>query len=418
MNNPGNRLNTSGISIRMKYVFKTFLSYFLLLFDWIPAIGVRRKVDGKRHLLIVRVDLIGDFVLWLPAARALRDVFPREQWHVTLLANAAWADLAAGQGIFDKVWPVDTQHLVASTGYRYRMLRQMRTAGFDVAIEPTYSRDMLRGDALIRASGALERIGSQGDCSNTGPWMKRITDRWYTRLIAADPQPMMELRRNAEFVKGLGGRCEIEMPRLHVEQDALPAELHDKQYFVLFPGASKCGKCWPLERFSEIAQHAVKHYGLQGVVCGGTVDKSLAEELCRMATVPLQNLTGKTSLRQITAILAHARLVLTNDTSAAHIGPAVGTPTVCILGGGHYGRFLPYDLPDSRLAPRVVSHRMDCFGCNWRCIYRMRHDAPFPCVDNVSTEQAWASITEVLGAENGVTPGEVSAPFVTTNRRG
>lgn len=325
---------------------------------------------------------------------------------------------SGGQAIFDEVWPVDTRRLVASPGYRYRMLRRVRAAGFDVAIEPTYSRGMLRGDALIRASGAPERIGSQGDCSNIGSWLKRITDRWYTRLIAADPQPMMELRRNAEFVKGLGGRGEAEMPQLHVEQDALPAELRDAQYFVLFPSASAHGKRWPIERFAEIAQHVVRQYGWRGVVCGGPADKSLSEKLCRIAAVPLRNLAGKTSLGQLAAILAHARLVLTNDTSAAHIGPAVGTPTVCILGGGHYGRFLPYDLPDARLAPRAVSHRMDCYGCNWRCIYQVRHDAPFPCVDNVPATTVWASISDALGAASGHAPSGASARPTATNRRG
>lgn len=418
MNSLRHRMDARNISVRVKYVFKTFFSYILLLFDWIPAIVVRRKGDGKRRVLIVRVDLIGDFVLWSPAARALRDVFPREQWHVTLAANTAWADLAARQNIFENVWPVDAQRLVASPGYRFRVLRKIRSVGFDVAIEPTYSRDMLRGDALIRASGAPECIGSQGDCSNMRPWMKRITDRWYTRLIAADPQPMMELRRNAEFVMGLGGRETVEMPSLHVEQDDLPAELHDKQYFVLFPSASKRGKCWPIERFAETAQHIAGRYGWQGVICGAAADKLLAGQLCRMATVPLRNLAGMTSLGQLTAILAHARLVLTNDTSAAHIGPAVGAPTVCVLGGGHYGRFLPYDLPDVRLVPRAVSHHMDCFGCNWRCIYRIGHDAPFPCVDKVSAAKVWASISEALGDANGQTPGGALTPFTTMDRRG
>ena len=418
MNKPGSPLDSSRIAVRLKYAFKAFLSYALLFCDWIPVIGVRPRTNDRRRLLIVRVDLIGDFVLWIPAARALRAVYPREQWQITLAANALWADLAVKQGIFDEVWPVDTWRLVASPGYRYRTLRRVRAARFDVAIEPTYSRGRLRGDALIRASGAPVRIGSQGDCSNTGPWLKRITDRWYTRLIASDPAPMMELRRNAEFVKGLGGSGKMEIPKLIIEENVLPAELRDTEYFVLFPGASISGKRWPLERFAETAQHVTRQYRWQGVVCGGAADKLLAEKLCRMASVPLLNLVGLTSLDQLATILAHARLVLTNDTSAAHIGPAVGAPTVCILGGGHYGRFLPYDLPDAPLAPRAVSHHMDCFGCNWRCIYRVRNGAPFPCVDNVSVAKVWQSVADALGSASGQTVSGASMPLTTTNRCG
>lgn len=416
-NAPRRRAGQSTLGIRAKYALKSCLSIVLLLCDWIPVIGVKPETHAKRRVLVVRIDLIGDFVLWLPAARALRALYPREQWHVTLAANAVWADLATKQTIFDEVWPIDARRLVTNPGYRYRMLRRARTAGFDVAIEPTYSRERLRGDALIRASAAAERIGSQGDCSNTGPWLKRVTDRWYTRLVRADPVPMTELRRNAEFVSGLGGADGVEMPKLHVESGAAPPELNGVDYFVLFPGASMPGKQWPIERFGEIAQRVIRENGWHGIVCGGAADMSLAERLCRISSVPLRNLAGTTSLEQLAAILARARLVLTNDTSAAHIAPAVGAPTVCILGGGHYGRFLPYDLPEAAQISRTVDHRMDCYGCNWRCIYRVRRNDPFPCVEQVPVAKVWTSILEVLGAAGGAVPRCASVPGVAKYHR-
>ncbi|MCX5871006.1 MAG: glycosyltransferase family 9 protein [Deltaproteobacteria bacterium] len=377
-----------------------------LLFDWISVIGVRRKTHSKRHVLIVRLDLIGDFVLWLPAARALRNLFPSDHWHVTLVANTSWADLAVRQVNFDEVWPVDVLRLGQSPAYRLRIFQRVRAACFDVAIQPTYSREMLRGDAVIRVSAAQKRIGSQGDCSNISCWLKRITDRWYTQLIHADTQPMTELRRNAEFVKGMGCQCDVGLAKLQVDHESLPTILYGAQFFVLFPGASTQGKRWPLERFAQVAQYVSSQYGWQGVICGGSSEQLLGEHLCRMAAVPLLNLVGKTSLMQLVEVLAHARLVLTNDTSAAHIGPAVGSPTVCILGGGHFGRFLPYDSPDASLVLSTVSAHMNCFGCNWCCIYGAKSHTPFPCVKNVSIIKVQKAILDVLpttGASKNLT---------------
>ena len=91
------------------------------------------------------------------------------------------------------------------------------------------------------------------------------------------------------------------------------------------------------------------------------------------------DLVGKTSLVELVELLRNALLVLSNETSAVHIGAAVGAPVICILGGGHFGRFLPYvvEKPEpSRPTPIVVVQPMSCFGCNWQCVHpRERGDA-------------------------------------------
>ena len=62
-------------------------------------------------------------------------------------------------------------------------------------------------------------------------------------------------------------------------------------------------------------------------------------------------------------------------TSAMNIAAACGVAAVCILGGGHYGRFMPYEVEqaDGRPLPRAIIHQMSCFGCNWQCIYQRSH---------------------------------------------
>jgi ADP-heptose:LPS heptosyltransferase len=373
------------------------LSFYLL--DSIYLLFLPAQSQNSKIVLVVRLDNIGDFILWIPAAKELRALYPATEWQLILLANKTWADMAKELDIFDEVLPIDRQRLFMNLAYRFRALCQSRRASAHIAIQPTYSRDMLRDDALIRASGAEQRIGSQGDCSNTKPWLKLLADRTYTRLVPATAKPIHELERNAEFVAGLGGVNRLDLPSLSILSTQLPSVLDGITYFVLFPGASWAGKQWPAARFAELAVRIRRQTGWVCVICGGEADVITAQKIQTLAGPPVINLAGKTDVRELLATLAGSRLVITNDTSAAHMSPAVGTPTVCILGGGHYGRFLPYSLSDDLPNMVVVNKPMECYGCNWRCIYPVTAGDAMPCIAQISVEAVWQAVCRVLPAD-------------------
>ena len=165
------------------------------LLDYIPS-----APDGRDSIMLVRLDVIGDFVLWLDSARAYRSIYPNKK--IVLYANASWADLASQLNHWDEVISVDMLKLRSDELYRIKSFYDIRRRGFSIAIQPTYSREYM-GDMLMRASHAGERIGYVCDSSNILLQQKNISDRWYTRLIPSGPDPMMELKRNAEFVREL-----------------------------------------------------------------------------------------------------------------------------------------------------------------------------------------------------------------------
>jgi len=96
-------------------------------------------------------------------------------------------------------------------------------------------------------------------------------------------------------------------------------------------------------------------------------------------------------------LLSQSQLIISNDTGTAHISSAVGTPTVCILGGGHFGRFAPYpDLPGQTNYFNTVYHKMACYGCNWECVYHLKKDEPAPCVSNISVDAVWQEVEKII----------------------
>lgn len=367
----------------------------LLLLPDIAAFFARRNKNTaqRKNVLVVKLDRIGDFVLWLDAAKELRALYPADRYSITLLGNALWTELAGPMRQFDRIWGLHRNKFKKNIFYRLRLLSQVRQAGFDVVIHPVFSREIAFGDAIVRLSGAGVKVGSQGDFANSTPWQKKISDGWYTRLIPALSESSMELQRNIDFMRRLGAvhAC-AGIPQLPVM--SATGDLPPKPYAVLFPSASVPMKKWPAEYYREVGKRIHEELSWSVVLCGGREDYATAKKMEQEFPFPIDNRVGRTSLQQLVSLIAGARLLVGNDSSAVHIAAAVSVPSVCIAGGGHLGRFLPYAVECGRqdAAPVVVTRKKDCFGCNWKCRYLLSRDDPAPCVKEVGVDDVWKAI--------------------------
>lgn len=379
-------------------------NFFLLLAD---SFFARLNISqDSNYVLIVRLDLIGDFILWLDTAVAMASYYRKKGMHVILLANDDWSAMAEKLDIFDQVLTLNKSQYCSNLKYRIRMNTQIRNLNCTVAIQPAYSRELFSGDSVIRICGSRERVGSVGNLSNIRSWQKSISDNWYTRLIPADPGQKMELLRNAEFVSGLTGEKHISKvfdlatfnSFFFPDTEKIVKKYIDGTYFLLSPGASFAGKRWPLEYFAQVAEYVHQKTGWRGVICGSQGEAGQAEILCELMGRSLINLTGVTTLIDLALIVAGAKLVLANDTSTTHLAAAVGVPVVCIAGGGQYGRFVPYEVEalDGRPLPFCIIHRMNCFGCNWDCKFDVKAGDPMPCVGNVTVPEVLNVIDNIL----------------------
>ncbi|MBN2374687.1 glycosyltransferase family 9 protein [bacterium] len=376
------------------------LSRFLLFHGMLDRISLKRVPAAIREnsVLIVRLDAIGDFILWLGAAKELRRLYPEGRHKITLLANTAWSSLAGGLPYWDEVWAFDRSKFLCNPVYRMRMLKRIQSAGFETVIHPAFSRDFFAADSAVHASSAREKIGFTGDISNIKPYQKRISDGWYTRLIHASPYPLMELRRNAEFVRGITSNgFRAGLPVIDIE-NSKPALDLSQEFYILFPGASWRKRMWRAENFAMLSERIYRKTGWTGVICGSTREADAGISIREMSHAPLIDLTGKTNLIDLACIIRKGRCLVGNETGAVHLAAALNTPSVCITGGGHFGRFIPYDLEieTDRALPRPVFKRMDCYGCNWICRYGSPKTGPFPCIDGISLDNVWDSVLEVL----------------------
>lgn len=377
-------------------------AYWLVILQFVDRIVIylensRQARPSKAKILVIRLDGIGDFVLFLDAARKLRGIFPSDRFGITLLGNQLWTSLAKGQSCFDEVWEINPLRFVKSLRYRYQVLKRVRREGFLLLLNPTFSRDLLWADAVAYCCGSEQRIGFLGDLSKITRLARFVSARWYTRLITGIDPATNELQKANIFAEALGpGVFEVEMPRLELVEP-VPSDLPDC-FYVLCPGAGDSLRRWPPENFAAIAKDIFSETGWSGVVCGSEDDSILAEKLIARTGAPLKNYCGKLSLPVLASTLAASKILVANETGAIHIAAAVKTPSVCIVGGGHLGRFLPYSFGTQKTHcyPIVVSVPIECAGCDWYCKYRIENSEPAVCVSQISVEAVWKRIQSVL----------------------
>ena len=353
-------------------------------------------------VLLIRQDAIGDFVMWLDTAKEYRKLYTPDKYRIILVGNALWCDLAEELPYWDKVIPIDVKQFKTLSGYRWILLQKIRSFGAQIAIQPTFSREFYHGDSLVRASKATRKISSVGDMGNRN-WLKKfIADSWHTELIPVSTRPMAELERNAEFFSGLSNYSHITgYPQLDIHELWLSSEWREKIFYILVPGTSGAvdGKEWPPSYFSDIATKVFRKTGWEGVICGAKQEHSLGEQILKQCDAPLQNLCGQTTLVELAGLLSQSRLTISNDTGVVYLSSAVGTPSVCIVGGGHFGRFVPYpDLTGQTNNLKEVFHKMPCFGCNWNCIYPIKKGDPAPCIANVNVDAVWGEVISLLNS--------------------
>lgn len=394
---------------------KWFFRMLFYLLDTMAAFfPVRRKRQGEKdRVLIVRPDGIGDFVLFTAAFRGIREFYPSETHEITLVASTFLDEIASAQPLADEVILVDRQLFLQNGAYRWKIMRRIRRAGYDIALNPVYSRVAMIDDAIIRVTRAPERIAWQGNLDNISKTVKGFTDRWYKKLIPDEETHLMELKRNARFVRGIGfADFNTSFPFISVDENwRIRAEklLRERcilqPYYVVLPGTGfPPERAWPAEKYGELSRLLVEHGMGDIVVCGGAGDRKLGEKVAASArSGRVFDLTGMTTLGTLAALLEGAEAVIGSDTGGVHLAAAVGGKAVSILGGAFPGRFFPYQVEKENgrsdenkevagRAPVVVRSSNPCRCPNWLCARKDWEGGAFPCLTEIGVEEVFQAL--------------------------
>ncbi len=382
----------------LKYQYNKKKDCFEFKKKWIRKWSSCKKKVSKT-ILVIRIDAIGDCIIWLDQAKEYRNAFPNHK--IVLLHNKTWSEIAEQLPWFDE-WIPFNREKIGDIEYYHSLLSSLNKYTYEKLFSPVFSRDFITVDWIVHNVNAKEKIGYEGDYQNNygvfgdNPYylrnsnrldLKSIADSWYSTLIPNDPNCDMELQRNAHFIRQtINTNFRSKLPTIPF---GIPTckDIPSTEYAVLFLGASNEKKMWSINNFVQIVQH-IPYNSI--VLCGAKQEQHLAESFKSKykGNKTIIDLTGKTSLLTLISVISNAKIVVSNDTSASHIAVSTRTRSICILGGGHYGRFHPYQADDitnddNEILPHIVTtNDKACFNCDFRCKYPLQNGR-WRCIDNI-----------------------------------
>lgn len=384
--------------LRKLKIIMYFVDSFLLIFIKKPK--VESKV--KKQVLIIYNFAFGDGVIWLCSMQKIRELYPENKYEISLVCQKGLNSLYESTKLFDKVFPCNLTEATFNLFERYKLFKFLREKYYDIVLDPIGVSECTTNIFVSRALEAREKITVQDTTLKTKYCPKWLTQKIYSKIINIDEPNLSLIEFYSSFIRGLGL---TDFKVSFIKPDGIKPKIRiPSKYFIVFPSASTFLKCWPIDRYAEIAKKIYRKTGLTLLLCGTEKDRKIIEDfICLLGKeVPYENIVGKTTLLEFIDVVEQACLVITNDTSTYHIATISQVPVAIITGGYTYNRYVLYkfEREEEFRKPCQVLHKMSCFDCDNKCPFMNRKSKLWPCLEKVSTEYAWQKIEELINDSN------------------
>jgi len=314
-----------------------------------------------KKILIIRLDHIGDLMLTAPMVASLRKGFAGAKitmligdWNREVLDKT---DLVDEVIIYNSFWNKRVKVKFWNTIITLIRLRKLK---FDMVIN-------LRGELQERLFayfiGAPLRIGFDFGLGKIvinhlvkSNMDKHIIDRYldiskYLNCPVVNKE-LLRINFSEEDINYAKKICKL--------SDCLDETLR----IVIAPGAGYATKLWDTNKFSNLAKYFtnIMNSGLRVIIVGDNKDHKLSKEMVFLSgpNDSIINLVGKTSIKQLAAVISLSSLVICLDSAPMHIAASLNVPLVALFGPTRVCQWGPHSSYDSSI---VISKNLDCCGC-------------------------------------------------------
>jgi lipopolysaccharide heptosyltransferase II len=333
------------------------------------------KAVNVERIAIFRALQLGDMLCAVPALRALRRTYPKA--HIALI-GLPWAQSFVERyaHLIDEliVFPgaIGFPEQEETDAHLPAFHDAMRARRFDLAIQ-------LHGSGGV-ANDIVEQMHARINAGFLKP-----DEALREGVFIPWPDELQEVARYNALMDALGidardTQLEIPLtPQDTRECDALIERygLDTSRLVLVHAGSQLPSRRWPAERFAQVAA-ALTRDGWQVALTGSASEASITASIAVTPGVDAVDLTGKTSLGGLAALVARARLIVCNDTGLSHVAAAMRTKSVVIASGSDTRRWAPLD----HERHRVLADYPPCRPCAFR-------ECPYghPCALNISVAQ-------------------------------
>jgi len=278
------------------------------------------KAAKVKKILVMRNDRFGEFLLIIPALRALKETFPHAR--LSLMVAPAVKSLADCVEYIDKIftWENKKHNLRDVLGFA----KQLKEQEFDLCV-------IFNPNKELHILSFLSRIPVRVGYGRKWGFLltHKIKDSKAFGL-------KHEVEYNLDLVSLIGAKTNDKS----ISLSKLPATEHIiyAGYIAVHPYTSDMLKQWPIERFIELAQRLARELGLKVVIVGlvpAGVDpnkgRTTGIENFESPGENIINMVNKSSLVGLAALLKRCRLLISGDSGPVHLAAAVGTPVVALF---------------------------------------------------------------------------------------
>lgn len=328
------------------------------------------------NILIFNPSFLGDSVLTTPLIRAVHEKLPEA--HISFCVRPEYVPLFDGLPYIKEVIPFDKRRSYAGIRGIFRFARELKASQFDMVITPHKS---FRTNLTLFLADIPVRIG--------------FTESALSALLTSSRSRDMDLhevQRNMLLYEAAFGELPSRQPLdISIDTDAKErfAALGNNLVGIA-PGSVWATKMWPAEYFAAVADH-MKENGYTPVIIGAPEDVPAAERVVAASKYQHINMCGKTSLKELPALISNFRLLVTNDSGPMHIAVASGVRCVAIFGPTvkELG-FTPYD-EVSRVAevdglacrPCGLHGSKKCPLKHFKCMLELKPEDVISLINNV-----------------------------------
>ena len=298
----------------------------------------RRYNRSAVNILLLQLKRIGDLILTMPAMAALRENFPDAR--LTLVVSNECADLLPAISSADRI-------LVAQ--------RNLSDIAIVIALARerfNYCIDFTRNDRsafLAFLSRAQKRIVSHRVSDQS-----KIRARIYNQFVGNRMRDMHTVDYNLALLEPLGvsnasRAVHLELPESAREKaNKLRCDSKIGGHFIIFhPGSARIEKFWDPARWAEVINYAGQNNDVDLVLTSGPsrLEQAHVTEIKTKTRPRIVDLSRRTDLLTLAALIAQARLLVTVDSAPMHLAAAVQSPQVVLFGPTNPFHWRPRESP-------------------------------------------------------------------------
>lgn len=276
------------------------------------------------NILLLQLKRIGDLILTTPSITALREKFPKAS--LSLVVSPAVTELLPAITGIDKVFTVRGK---SDDAFDWISLSLGR---FDYCLDFTRND---RSSFLTFLSGARKRITSDHPNLRT-----KMRARSYNEFVDAPVGFLHTVDYHLGLLKPLGienasRAIRLDLPEATIREaeQLLSANQVGQEFVILHPGSARAEKFWEANRWGQVIDH-VREAGIKCVITGGRspIEKAQIAAIKASTKSEVIDLSGKTKLLTLAALVRKARLLITVDSAPMHFAAAWDTPQVVLFG--------------------------------------------------------------------------------------